>query len=106
MREIDISFRDFDTAVSELRRLSDTMHGHTTALQADLSATEDSWGSGEFGSEAGAMYRGLVERLLAKGHGIADGYGAVSEQVRGMSGDYRGAEHASEQAVEAIERLL
>ncbi|MFI6732562.1 hypothetical protein ACIBI9_06505 [Nonomuraea sp. NPDC050451] len=106
MREVDVSYSDLATAVSEFRRLSDTMRGHVTALQADLSAAEDPWGSGDFGAQAGAIYRDLVERLFAKGHGVADGYGTVSEQVLTMSGNHRGAERISEQSSEAVERLL
>ncbi|MEU6710159.1 hypothetical protein ABZ897_01660 [Nonomuraea sp. NPDC046802] len=55
MRDVDVSYSDFATAVSGFRRLSDTMRGHVTALQADLSAAEDPWGSGELGAEAGRM---------------------------------------------------
>ncbi|MET7329022.1 hypothetical protein [Nonomuraea sp. NPDC005650] len=106
MREVDVSYSDLATAVSELRRLSGTMRDQVTALQADLSAVGDPWGSGEFGGQAGAIYRDLVERLFAKGHGIADGYGTVSEQVRSMSGNHRGAELVSERASEAVERML
>ncbi|MDP4506027.1 hypothetical protein [Nonomuraea turcica] len=106
MREVDISHSDLATTVSGLRRLSATMRDHVTALQADLSAAEDCWGTGEFGAEAGAIYRNLVERLFTKGYGIADGYGTVSEQVWSMSSNHRGAEHASEQASEAVERRL
>ncbi|MGV9374220.1 hypothetical protein ACWDRB_00325 [Nonomuraea sp. NPDC003707] len=106
MREVDVSYSDLATAVSEFRRLSDTLRDQVTALQADLSAAEDPWGSGEFGSQAGPIYQDLVERLFAKGHGVADGYGTVSEQVLIMSGNHRGAEHVSEQSSEAVERML
>ncbi|MGN9840624.1 hypothetical protein ACTMTI_21130 [Nonomuraea sp. H19] len=53
---MDVSYTDLATAVSEFGRLSDAVRGHVTALQADLPAAEDIWGSGESGGEARTMY--------------------------------------------------